>query len=396
MQCRETFPLGLQINESEPGIDLRSPANCPPAIHIRTKRRSNRHMAKTASWRSYLAKLLPQPRLRVGGTGAPRRNIKRVILFGRHPNPTADYYFSARLSSLYGPNYHLADIRSNDFQAIDPDGAFVIVCRYASSSVLDWIAQHDQKLAGVGLFLDDNIPAVVAGEDASFAYRLFLFYRALWPLRRLNKFLDVVWVSTPTLATCLPYVKAVVLPPSPPEDLWNTRHSDDARDDVLIAYHATSVHHSEHLFLQPIIAEVLAQRPQAKFEVFAGKSAENIWRNMERVVVRTPTSWSEYLDDTMQHRIDIMLVPLTPSLVNDCRSPTKRIDVARSGAAGIFSACEAYGMSTEDDEILLPYEPHAWADAIINLIDNPTLRTQAAMATRNRVAAMVPTSLWNA
>jgi hypothetical protein len=351
-------------------------------------------MTKAGACRSYLERLLPQPRLRAGGNNAPRQEIKRVILFGRHPNPTADYYFSARLSSVYGPNYHLADIRNTDFEKIDPNGAFVIVCRYASSHVLDWIAKHDEKLAGVGLFLDDNIPAVITGEDADIAYRFFLFYRALWPLRRLNRYLDIVWASTPRLATYLTHVVAIVLPPSPPGSLWKTTHADNAGDDVLIAYHATSVHHSEHLFLRPIIAEVLAKRPQAKFEVFAGKSAARIWQDMERVVVRTPTSWSDYLNKTMQRRIDIMLVPLTPSLVNDCRSPTKRIDVARSGAAGIFSACEAYGWSSAEAEMLLPYEPNAWTNAIMALVDSPELRAKTAAATKGRVAAMEPTSLW--
>ncbi|KAA3507659.1 hypothetical protein [Agrobacterium rosae] len=351
-------------------------------------------MTQTEPMRSYFANLLPQPRLRAGGNNAPRKEIKRVILFGRHPNPTADYYFSARLSSAYGSDFHLADIRNVDFKKIDPDGAFVIVCRYASSRVLDWISEHQEKLAGVGLFLDDNIPAIITGEDASIAYRLFLFYRALLPLRRLNRHLDTVWVSTPKLAACLADVEAVILPPSPPENLWRTTRSSDAGQDILIAYHATSVHYSEHLFLRPVIADVLARRPQAKFEVFAGKMAARIWEGMERTVVRTPTSWSEYVEETIERRIDIMLVPLTPSLVNDCRAPTKRIDVARTGAAGVFSACEAYGFPDGGDEILLPNDPKAWVEAIISLLDRPDLRTETAMATRNLVEAMVPTSLW--
>lgn len=352
-------------------------------------------MTETGWLRSYLANLLPQPRLRAHAGDAPRKPIKRVILFGRHPNPTADYYFSARLSSAYGPNYHMADIRSASFEELDPEGTFVIVCRYASPRVLEWIAKYDDRLSGVGLFLDDNIPAVITGHDASLAYRLFLFYRALLPLHQLNRYLDIVWVSTPRLAASLANVKAIVLPPSPPETLWNTIHRNDEKKDVLLAYHATSVHHSEHLFLRPIIEEVLAQRPQAKFEVFAGKGTKHIWRGMDRVVVLEPMPWSNYLDDTSRRQIDVMLVPLTPSLVNDCRSPTKRIDVARSGAAGIFSASEAYGFSTTDAEIVLPCEPTLWINTIISLIDRPDLRSKTAAATRERVRSMKMTPLWH-
>lgn len=352
-------------------------------------------MTEVGAWRSYIEGLLPQPRLRPGGNNEQRKEIKRVILFGRHPNPTADYYFLARLSAMYGADYHLADIRNADFAELDPEGAFIIICRYASSRVLNWISKNDGVLAGVGLFLDDNIPAIITGEDADLHYRFFLFYRALLPLQRLNRYLDFVWVSTPRLARSLDHVSALVLPPSPPRNLWDTPRSINTGQDVLIAYHATSVHYSEHMFLRPVIAKVLVERPQARFEVFASKRAAGIWQDMERVVVRAPTTWSEYLEETRERTIDIMLVPLTPSIVNDCRSPTKRIDVARAGAAAIFSACEAYGFSGKDGEIILPHEPDAWVQAIVELADRPELRKEVANATRMRVEAMHPTSLWH-
>lgn len=341
--------------------------------------------------RAYIARMLPSPRVRSSSQGAPRVPVKRIVVLGRHPNPTSDYYFAARLSAPGMPEHMFVDIRSGKLKTVDPDGAFIIVCRYASVAALTWIERESPRLAGVGLFLDDDIPAVIVGQDADLPYRLFLFFRALMPLCRLNRHLDVVWTSTSRLARQLADVHALVLPPAPPEALWNISKTDILRSSdssVLIAYHATAVHVEEHRFLAPVMREVLAKRPNAHFEVFASAAAAGLWRPIERVTIRRPVAWADYLAESSKRKIDIMLVPLSPSSVNDCRSPTKRIDVVRAGAAGVFSISHAYGEPTNDGEILLPYDHEAWVSAILTLVDDPAQRTVSMNATRRRVADM--------
>lgn len=341
----------------------------------------------------WIERRLPQPRLRQGASGSPRRQVKRIIVFGRIPNPTFDYYLAARLEAPDMPPYVVADIRGREAPDLEADGAFVILCRYASPSVLRWIERNAERLSGVGLFLDDDIPAVVTGRDADFFYRLFLWYRALWPLRRLNRHLDLVWASTPHLASRLADSNAMVLPPAPPRALWQAEGHDgdqlgQSNRDVLIAYHATGVHLEEHRFLRPIIEEVLLERPQARFEVFADRRAAAIWQGIERVQIREPMPWTEYLADANGRRIHIMLVPLAPSHVNDSRAPTKRIDVARYRAAGVFSDGRAYGASTETSELRMPYDVNAWRRAIKQLVDDLGLRERVTVATRQAVLQM--------
>lgn len=341
-------------------------------------------------FRRTFGRALPKPRLRPGATGAPRKPVRRIILFGRFPNPTSDYYFAARLTALGMPPYQMVDIRSNDFSSLDADGAFIILCRYASATALRWIEQESSKLAGVGLFLDDDIPAIVTGREAPIGYRMSLFVLGLMPLRRLNRHLDIVWASTPRLAERLKSAHARVLPPAPSASLWNIPHETISakQDELLIAYHATAIHVDEHRFLQPIIKEILAARPQTRFEVFAGKASAHLWLGMERVTLRQQASWSAYLTEALARRIDIMLVPLAPSPINDCRSSTKRIDVARAGAAGIFSISEAYGSPDDSGEIRLPQDPTMWRDTLLALIDDPARRQAVAQATRTLVAEM--------
>lgn len=341
-------------------------------------------------FRRMLTLALPKPRLRAGATGAPRKPIRHIILFGRHPNPTSDYYFAARLTAPGMPPHQMVDICSNDFSSLDADGAFIILCRYASATVLQWIEQKSSKLAGVGLFLDDDIPAIVTGREAPIGYRLSLFSLGLMPLRRLNRHLDIVWASTPRLADRLKSAHARVLPPAPSANVWDVPHQNTSteEDGFLIAYHATAVHVDEHRFIQPIVKKVLAARRHVRFEVFAGKASAHLWRGMERVTLRQQVSWSDYLAEALTRRIDIMLVPLSPSRVNDCRSSTKRIDVARAGAAGFFSVSEAYGFPDKSGEIRLPQDPTVWSDTLLALIDNPKRRQAAAQATRDLVAEM--------
>ncbi|MBD9510545.1 hypothetical protein IB265_27650 [Ensifer sp. ENS10] len=341
----------------------------------------------------WIERRLPQPRLREGTTGRPRRPVKRIIVFGRIPNPTFDYYLAARLQAPGMPTYEVADIRGREMPVLDADGAFVIICRYASTSVLSWIESNASRLSGVALFVDDDIPAVVTGQDADFFYRLFLCYRALWPLRRLNRHLDIIWASTPSLASRLGEAKVPVLPPAPPSALWSSVDNDaEVRDldngEVLIAYHATGVHLEEHRFLRPIIADVLRERPQARFEVFADRRAGTIWQGLDRVQIREQLPWMDYLADAKGRRIDIMLVPLSPSHVNDSRAPTKRIDIARYQAAGVFSEGVAYGSPDRNGEFLLPYSANIWRISIVRLVDHPELRAKAVVATRRVVQKM--------
>ncbi|MGN7806410.1 hypothetical protein ACTJKE_27455 [Ensifer sp. 22521] len=341
----------------------------------------------------WIERRLPRPRLREGASGRPRRPVTRIIVFGRIPNPTFDYYLAARLQAPDMPPYEVADIRGRETPTLNADGAFVIICRYASGPVLRWVERNSERLSGVGLFLDDDIPAVVTGRDADFRYRLFLWYRALSPLRRLNRHLDIVWASTPHLASRLSEANALVLPPAPPMALWSRARDDlDARDptnrEVLIGYHATGVHLEEHRFLRPIIAEVLRERPLVRFEVFADRRARAIWQGLDRVQIREPMPWMEYLADADARRIDIMLVPLAPSHVNDSRAPTKRIDVARYQAAGVFSTGAAYGHASSGVEMRHPYDPTRWRETIFLLVDDLEERDNAASATRMAVLQM--------
>ena len=332
---------------------------------------------------SRLERVLPRP---CGGTrDFPHRPVERIVVFGRLPNPTIDYYFSARLQAEGMPPSQIVDIRDETLASLPADGTLVVICRYASRRLLTWIERNAPQLAGVALFLDDDIGAVVAWAEAKLLYRIYLYRLALAPLRRLNRHLDVVWTSTPALAQALADPRATVLPPAPPIHLTKgatTRLPVANGGRVRIVYHATVGHAPEHRFLRPIIAAVLAARPDVSFEVTAEGREAKIWSSVPGVHVTRPTTWSSYVQRTHQHAADIVLVPLTKSRINETRADTKRIDVVRMDAAGVFSVSTAYGAADGSGEVRLPNRRGRWIEEILKLVDDPMHRRDVARASK--------------
>ncbi len=141
----------------------------------------------------------------------------------------------------------------------------------------------------------------------------------------------------------------------------------------------------------PVIRETLAKHPDVRFEVFAeGRSAE-MWGSLasNRIEVRKPVSWPSYLAESGQRQIDIMLVPVAPGPVNDCRADTKLIDIARVRAAPLLSDCPAFhGAAGALDDVILPYDRARWTETLERLIASPSERMAAACAAQRLVDAM--------
>jgi hypothetical protein len=330
---------------------------------------------------AYVDKWIPRPRVQAGKL-PPVRPIKRFVVFVRLPSPTFDYFLAKRLDAQKTlPPAEILDIAGTAVPEIDPDGVFAIFCRYASRSSLNWVEAHAKRLAGVGLFIDDDLAAWVVAADAPIGYRLFLARHGLLPLPRLNRHLDRVWTATKALARSIGDDRAIVLPPAPRPVDFAAVPGERAAGPIRIAFFA-EFHASEHRFLLPIMAKVLQRRSQAQFEVTDSKSFSPRWRKLPRVVVSPFRPWPEFRVYTAANPADIALVPLMPSRVNLARSPTKRIDVARMGAAGIFSQSSSFEQDAEPGELFLPNDQEAWVEGIVRLIDDAALRARAAGATR--------------
>lgn len=310
-------------------------------------------------------------------------------------NPTFTYYLEERLAR----STLKADVRSLTARLddVDPDGLAVILCRYARPLQLLWLYRNRRRLAAVSLFIDDDVAATVTAKQGSGLYKIYLAALGLVPLPVLNRILTDVWVSTPALASVLPAGGSsakVVLPPFPPPEAFTPLAPDDGEGDRLImAFHATGSHDGEHAFLVPIVREALERCSKLHFEVVAEGRPARLWAEARLPAARFSLSpkrdWSSYLAETARRRIDILLVPLLRSKVNDVRSSTKRFDAARMGAAAVFSRCPAYDHEADPNEILIENDIQAWVGAICLLAEDGDLRRRTRDATMSAVRMLL-------
>ncbi len=345
-----------------------------------------------SSIRQRLYAALPKPTARVGPINN-QISIRRLLVLRNGPNPTFSYYLEERLKRTPIP----AEIRNLDefLGDVDPDGLFVIVCRYIRPRQLLWMYRHRKSFAGTSLMIDDDIAATVVDKEGTLGYKAYLAAIGLVPIPVLNNILSDIWVSTPRLADRLKRDDArqpVVLPPFPPADTYTPSPLEGDGKEVKMAFHSTGNHDLEHEFLVPIVRDALALCPNLSFEVTASSHRlERLWTSARlpsrRLTVKSHRSWNQYLSETKQQNIDILLVPLLQSRMNNVRSGTKRFDCARMGAAAIFSSGQVYGEAESAGEILIENNPRIWLETILNLARNSELRRKARNATEASIMA---------
>lgn len=337
--------------------------------------------------------MLPKPVARRAGDFDGSTEIRRLLVLSKPGNPSFSYYIEDRLREIAVP----ADVRSLDagLDDLDPRGTFVILCRYVKPKQLLWLRRNQHVLSGIGLFVDDDIAAMVAADNGPLDYRAYLLGMGVLPLPFLNGLLTHLWTSTDTLAKALAQdgFTASVLAPRPSKDKYRTSRGKPAADGPLrMVFHATGVHFSEHQFLIPIVADALAQNSNLSFEVIAESAPARWWSGLafdpDRLRIRHPLRWPDYFQETASNPVDIALVPLLPGRTNDRRSDTKRIDVSRMQAAAIYSNCDIYRRCATPGEIFADHRPEAWRVEIERLATAPLLRQQVREATMASMVVM--------
>jgi hypothetical protein len=335
-----------------------------------------------------LSSLIPRPRL--GRRNLHRSNVERIVVFARMPSPTYDYFLKSRLEAADFP-YVTVDMTAHECPAHQARGSFVLFCRYADRKSLKWVEEKIGDLSGVGLFLDDDMAAWLTDPEVPHAHKFYLLRHGVLHIPRLNRHLDHVWVSTPELGAALGS-PAVVLPPRPLRSDFARSSPIRPSDPIRMVFFA-EYHSSEHQFLLPIVERVVTARPNVVFEVTESAVFAAQWRRLPRVTSSPFRPWPEFRAYTAEAGADIALVPLLPSPINRSRAPTKRIDLARLGAAGLFSKESCFVAGSHENEIFLPHDETAWVEAIMRLVDDAALRRRAAAATRDvveRLAAASP------
>ena len=305
------------------------------------------------------------------------------------PNPTYDYYLAPRLRQFPDLEIIFSNFAPNRAK-LDPEifkDALIFFCRYASTQWLNLVERHRRVIAGTALLLDDDLEALATDSTIPLPFRYWCYRLGigLWP--RLGPSLDLLFVSTPTLAARHREAAPRLLPPI--ADDYDLPDRTVPRSRAVVAYHATRTHAAEKRWLLPVARKVLRADPEIRFEIAAQGRIALRWGRLGRVDVVPPRPWPQYRLATRQQPSAIMLSPLLPSRTNASRSATRRIDAARGGAALLVSSAEIYQPSREEHALgmVVDLDPMRWANAITDLVREPERARQLADLNRGQVIA---------
>lgn len=334
--------------------------------------------------------MLPSELKEYRATGRLRKPVAATVVVTAGSIPSFEYYLRGRLDDL--PDAKIAYLH-DDPRTIDAAGTFILFCRYVTGTWLDYVERNGDKLAGVGLFVDDDIGALVEDWRIPPLYRWRLLRRNVLHRARLNAQLDFVYVANSRLAERHRIADPIVLEPAPPS-VGSLPHRCGS-EAVRIAVHSTAAHWREQGWLRGVMRNVLTREKNASVEAIATPPQAWLWRSLPRTVTRLPMTFDEYRAHAMQHGADILVAPLIPSPANSMRSLTKRIDAARLGAALIVSDADIYEVTEEEHALgmCVPLHKPRWAEALAALVrDRPRrqrlrdLNAQFVAALRSRSA----------
>jgi hypothetical protein len=303
-------------------------------------------------------------------------------------SPSIYYFLLPKLAEL-GLHAH-TDLVTGLLQGINSvsnQPELSVICRYVNAKQLKQL--QSQKRHGIKTiyFMDDDLLDPWAWGGLPWRYRFKLFTQAFIHKRQLLAVADEVWVSTPYLQYKYAHLKPMLVTAKPTPATAHTQH-DSA---VLVCYHGTASHIAEFKWLFPIMQEVLKRNPLVYFELFADSHTAKLFRKLPRTAVLHPMSWPQYLAYTQSRKAAIGLAPLLPSMFNAARGSSKWMDYARMGALGIFTDVPPYSdhVLHAKDGLLLPNDPAAWVQTILELADNSALRAEMQLAVKARLSSSI-------
>ena len=327
-----------------------------------------------------------------GGMVEPRaryapRPHDAVLVLARGENASLDYYLRPRLHPASVP-VEFADLHGSPGRSAmlsDPSrrALLVVVCRYASAAWLQALETARPRIARFAFFADDDLPAMAADRRLPLAVRGKVAEGFGQWADRLSDLAGEVWLSTPALAGRYPTSHAVVLPPIPEAD----PPAPAAPHERLVVYHGTDVHGPERAFAVEVAKRLRMMGCDAPVEITGDLALARNCRGLRGLRVTPQAPWPDYLAHVRSRRAAVFLAPLSASAVNAARAPVKTFDAARLGATGLFANRQPYRDFVEDgaDGRLLPDDPQAWAEAVVELLGDPAARIGLAERAAGRL-----------
>lgn len=305
-----------------------------------------------------------------------------VIEHGRMPS--TDYFVQPHVAQFGVPVRFIDSATQQvDESALMAD-ALIVFVRYIAPQWARAVQASRDRLAGVVLFMDDDLLDRGALAGLPMRYRYKIWRLALRRRKWLQEMKAGIWVSTEYLAKKYAAFNPIQISAAPSLDVLRQRSA------VRIFYHGTASHSAEIRWLLPIVREVQSRCDDSFFEIFGRADVNRLYRDIPRTSVLHPMSWPNYQAYTSLGGLDIGLAPLLPGRFSAGRSSTKYLDFVRCGAVGIYSDVAPYAGFVRHgvDGMLVSNEPEAWVETIVNLARNGEVRARLAQSAAQRLSVV--------
>lgn len=266
--------------------------------------------------------------------------------------------------------------------------SLIVVVRYLPAAWLVPLRQLRRRGCLLAYLMDDDLLDPSAFASLPRPYRRRLRQRISGRRQLVPALFDRIWVTSAVLAERYGHLGAQLLPLRPHASLLARRPR------LQLAYLGTSVHQAEFQWLLELFTLLQQRHSHTHIDVFGDLAINRLLRHLPRVRVIQPMGWGNYLAETGEDRIDLLLSPLLASRFNAARAPVKFIDAARCGAAGLYSDREPYRGFVRHgiDGLLLEDRQSVWLEQIEALIADPGRRLQLAAACRQRALELAAPS----
>ena len=326
-----------------------------------------------------------------GGSMRETQVPARVVLLHHRSGSTIDHFLRLPLEKL---GWQLLE-RDGELRPAPGDAealagaSLIVVVRTLPAPWLRLLRQrHRQGGARLVYLLDDDLLDPASLRELPAPYRRRLMQRITGRRRQLVDLLqnlfDGLWVTSETLAEKYAFLGAELLPLAPHSSLL----AEAPR--LQLAYLGTASHQAEFRWLLSLLEPLQQRHRHTPVDLFGDLSINRLFRHLPRVRVIHPMGWENYLAETGNGRIDLLLCPLLESPFNRARAAVKFIDAARTGAVGLFSDRQPYRGFVRNgvDGLLLADDPALWLEALERLISEPAERRQLAAACRHRALGL--------
>ena len=313
-------------------------------------------------------------------TGEPeQRAPKRMVVLTPGEIPTTDLYLRENLRERFGEAVtYVNTLRTLPDDVVLGSDTLVVIVRYAPKKWLQWLLRRQNKLAGIALLVDDDMPTALRMPELPFRYAMKTAWRYARTRRLLGQLCSEIWVSTPELANRYARFSPRLLEP-------NYVESKTAGEEKSVYfYHGTWAHRREIEWLVPVVRQVQEAIPEAWFEIMGTDRVRRLYRGIPRVRVVHPMPWKDYLAYAGTVTYQVGLAPCFDTEFNRARSHSKLFDITRMGAAGIYANVTPYREKVIHGRTgyLCENEQDKWVAALTRLLNDEELRTSLCLNAR--------------